>query len=312
MIAKDARIYVSGHTGMAGSAMMQLLRKNGYQNLVFRDSKELDLRNQSDVERFMKQEKPEYVFLFAAKVGGIKASIDNPAYFMYDNLMIGANVIHVSFKYNVKKLLYLLCSCVYPKDCPQPMKEEYLLNGKFESTNEGYALAKISGLKLCEYYNKQFGTNFISLMSSNLYGPNDNFDPNASHVIPALIKKFLDAKNNNLDYVEVWGSGKAKREFLYVGDLAQACLYFIENYNAKELPSFINVGCGEDISIAGLVEIIKEMTGYTGSVRWDLSFPSGVPQKLLDNCFCRKLGWSPTTTLKDGLKKTIEWYKRGR
>ncbi len=308
MIDKNAKIYISGHKGMVGTAMVGLLKEKGYRNLILRSSKELDLRDQGRVEGFMEQEKPEYIFLFAARVGGIKANINYSADFLYDNIMIEANVIHASLKYNVKKLLYLGSSCIYPRDCLQPMKEEYLLSGKLEPTNEGYALAKIIGLKSCEYYNKQFGSNFISLMAPNLYGPNDNFDPDTAHVIPALIRKFLAAKSNNSDQVEVWGTGKERREFLYVGDLVQACLYFMENYDARELPDFINVGYSEDISIKELAGIIKEMTGYEGDLRWDPSFPDGMPQKLLDSSLSKKYGWSPRTPLKEGLKKAIEWY----
>lgn len=308
MIDKNAKIYITGHRGMVGSATVKLLREKGYKNLIFKTSKELDLRNQRETEEFIKKESPEYIFHFAARVGGIKANINYPVEFLYDNIMITTNVIHSAYKYKIKKLLYLGSSCVYPRECPQPMKEEYLLTGKLELTNEGYALAKIIGLKLCEYYNKQYQTNFISLMPPNLYGPNDNFDLKTSHVVAALIRKFLEAKINNLDYVEIWGTGKARREFLYVEDLADACLYFMENYEAKDLPAFINIGCGEDVSIKELVEIIKEEIGYDGKVYWNTSLPDGMSQKLLDSSFSRKLGWEARTPLREGLRKTIEWY----
>lgn len=309
MIDKNAKIYISGHRGMVGSAVLRLLEKKGYRNLVLRTSKELDLRRQQAVDNFIKKEKPEYIFHFAAKVGGIKANIDYPAEFLYDNVTITTNVIHTAYKYRIKKLLYLGSSCIYPRECPQPMKEEYLLSGKLEPTNEGYALAKIVGLKLCEYYNRQYQTNFISLMSPNVYGSNDNFSPDTSHVIAALIRKFLEAKMNNLEQVEVWGTGRARREFLYVEDLAEACLYFMNNYEAKNLPTFLNIGYGEDISIEELAEIIKEEVGYNGKIYWSSSYPDGMPQKLLDSTLSRKLGWKPKTPLKEGLRKTINWYQ---
>lgn len=311
MLDKKSKIYVSGHTGMVGNAVVKLLRNKGYTTLIFKTSKELDLRKQTDVEDFFKKEKPAYVFHFAAKVGGIKANISYPAEFLYDNILIETNVIHASYKNNVKKLLYLGSSCIYPRECPQPMKEEYLLTGRLEPTNEGYALAKIVGLKLCEFYNQQFHTNFISLMPPNLYGENDNFDPNNSHVIAALIKKFVDAKIKKNPHVKIWGTGNAKREFLCVEDLAQACLFFMDTYNAKDIPPFINVGYGEDVSIKEIVEIIKDETDYQGDIEWDVFMPDGMPRKFLDSSVARELGWCAKISLEEGIKKTIQWYIDG-
>lgn len=306
---KNSKIYVSGHQGMVGRAMLRFLSREGYGNVVVKTSSELDLRRQKEVEDFIKRESPEHIFHFAAKVGGIKANVENPAGFLYDNIMIEVNVINAAHKCKVKKLLYLGSSCVYPRNCPQPMKEDYLLSGKLEPTNEGYALAKIMGLKLCEYYNKQFGTNFISLMPPNLYGPNDNFDFENSHVVAALIRKFIEAKKNNKDSVEVWGTGKARREFLYVDDVAKACFYFMNNCEAKDLGSFVNIGCGRDVSIRELVEIISSSVGYVGNINWDSSLPDGMPQKLLNIALAKKLGFESYVSLEVGIKKTIEWYR---
>ncbi|MDD2653830.1 MAG: GDP-L-fucose synthase [Candidatus Omnitrophica bacterium] len=306
---KKARIYVSGHTGMVGTCVVNLLREKGYNNLILKTIEEFDLHNQKLVDEFMAKERPEYVFHFAARVGGIKANIENPAEFLYDNLMIEANVINASYKHGVKKLLYLGSSCIYPRQCRQPMKEEYLLSGKLEPTNEGYAIAKIAGLKLCSYYNKQYNTNFISLVPPNLYGPNDNFDPKASHVISSLIRKFVEAKNSNSKYIELWGTGKARREFLFVEDLADACVYFMEKYDAKDLPEFLNIGSGSDVSIKQLAEIVKEKTGFGGKITWNSSFPDGMPRKLMDSSLSKKLGWKAKTNLQEGIAKTIEWYK---
>ena len=241
MISKESKIYIAGHDGMVGSSMTRLLKEKGYNNLIYRTIDELDLKDQKAVEDYLTKEKPEYIFLFAARVGGIKANIDHPAEFLYDNLLIESNVIHNAYKISVKKLLFLGSSCIYPRESPQPMKEEYLLTGKLEPTNEGYALAKIAGLKLCEYYNKQYGTNFISLMSSNIYGPGDHFGLSSSHVMPALIYKFHDAKINNRKKIIIWGTGRAKREFLYVDDVAEAGFYFINKYNLRKLSPFINI-----------------------------------------------------------------------
>ncbi|MDD5476680.1 MAG: GDP-L-fucose synthase [Candidatus Omnitrophica bacterium] len=306
---KKSRIFVSGHTGMVGMAVVSLLRKEGYRNLILRSSQELDLRNQAKVSSFMHKEKPEYVFLFAARVGGIQANISHPAEFLYDNIMIEANIIESSYRLGIKKLLYLGSSCAYPRECPQPMKEEYLLTGKPEPTNEGYALAKIIGLKMCEYYNQQYGTNFICLVPPNLYGPGDNFDLANSHVIPALIRKFVEAKRYNLPHVEVWGTGLARREFLYTEDVALACLYFIKRYDAKNFPCFVNIGYGKDLSIKELAGIISDKVGYKGKILWDKVIPEGMPRKLLNNSKARKLLWKPKTTLDDGIVKTVLWYK---
>lgn len=312
MINKNAKIYISGHTGMVGRAVSGLFQKQGYNNLIFRTSQELDLRNQEKVERFMKEESPEYVFLFAAKVGGIKANSDFPAQFIYVNLMIEANVIHAAYKYKVKKLLFLASSCAYPRECPQPMKEEYLLTGKLEPTNEGYAIAKIAGIKLCECYNKEFSTNFIVLIPPNLYGPNDNFDLNTSHAIPALVRKFVDAKAKGLAEVEVWGTGRVRREFLYAGDAAEASLYFMSNYDAKDLPPFVNIGCERDITIKELVEMIKKETHFKGKVTWNTSMQDGMPRKLLDPTIAKKYGWTPKISLEEGIRKTIQWYRENQ
>ena len=305
---KKAKIFVSGHTGMVGTAMVRLLRKKGYRNLILRRSRELDLCNQIKVSRFMRKEKPEYVFLFAARVGGIQANISHPAEFLYDNLMIESNIIESSRQVKIKKLLYLGSSCAYPRECSQPMKEEYLLAGKPEPTNEGYALAKIIGLKMCEYYNQQYGTNFICLVPPNLYGPGDNFDPAVSHVIPSLIRKFIEAKKSNLSYVKVWGTGLSRREFLYNEDVAQACLYFMNVYDAKDLPRFVNIGYGKDLRIKELAEIIRKKTGYKGKILWDKETPAGMARKLLDSSKARKLLWKPKVSLEEGLSKTILWY----
>lgn len=308
MIEKTSKIYIAGHQGMVGSAMRCLLERKEYSNVIYQSSKELDLTKQDDVDKFIEQERPDYIFLFAAKVGGIKANIEHPAEFLYDNLLIETNVINTSYKYKIKKLLFLGSSCVYPRECPQPMKEKYLLSGKLEPTNEGYALSKIAGLKLCEYYNKQFKTNFICLMPPNLYGLNDNFDINSSHVIAGLIRKFVEAKVHNLSFVEVWGRGEARREFLYAEDLADACFYFMDNYDAKDLPPFINIGYGEDISVKELVYLIKDKVGYKGEIKWKIDMPEGMPQKLLDITLAKKYGWKARVSLEDGVEKAIKWY----
>lgn len=305
---KNEKIYISGHSGMVGSSLASLLERQGYNKLIFKTHQELDLRNQKKVEKFIKDSSPDYVFLFAAKVGGIKANISYPGDFLYDNLMIESNLIHACLKFKVKKLLYLGSSCIYPRECPQPMKEEYLLTGKLEPTNEGYALAKIAGLKLCEYFNKQFKTNFISLMPPNLYGENDNFNPDTSHVVAALIKKFVDAKNKNLPIVEIWGTGNARREFMYVDDLADACVFFMNNYEAKDLPLCLNIGCGRDVTIKELVELIKGGVGFKGAIVWNTDMPDGMPRKFLDTGLLNKFGWKPKTSLNEGVVKAINWY----
>jgi len=307
MISREARIYVAGHRGLVGSAIVRRLEGAGFRNLILRTSQELDLRDQARVKEFFEREKPEYVFLAAARVGGILANMTYPAHFIYDNLMIQSNVIHQAFKTEVKKLLFLGSSCIYPKFAPQPMKEEYLLTGPLEPTNEPYAVAKIAGIKMCQAYNRQYGTNFICAMPTNLYGPNDNFDLETSHVIPALIRKFHEAKINGAKSVVVWGTGTPRREFLYVDDLADACLFLMENCDAQHA-EIINVGTGEDITIKELAEMIKSIVGFNGEIVFDPSKPDGTPRKLLDIGRIKKLGWSPKTTLEEGLRATYSFF----
>lgn len=296
---KDSRIYVAGHNGMVGSAIVRLLKKEGYTNLLLANSKELDLRNQQAVNSFFEKQKPEFVFLAAAKVGGIMANNVYRADFLYDNLMIASNIIHASYINKVTKLLFLGSSCIYPKLAPQPLKEEYLLSGELEPTNEPYAIAKIAGIKLCEAYRDQYDCNFISAMPTNLYGPNDNYDLQNSHVLPALIKKFYLAKKNNLPHVEIWGTGEALREFLYVDDLAEACLHLMLNYNEK---LFINVGSGKDISIKELALTVKKVVGFEGELKFDTSKPNGTPRKLMDVSRLAQAGWTFTTELEQGIQ----------
>jgi len=303
---KGAKIYVAGHRGLVGSAIIRKLKKEGYNSLVYRTSSELDLRRQEKVEEFFKTEKPEYVILAAAKVGGIQANDKYSAEFLYDNLMIETNVIDAAYQNDVQKLLFLGSSCIYPKFADQPMKEDYLLSGKLESTNEGYAVAKITGIKLCEHYNKQYNTNFISAMPTNLYGPNDNFDLETSHVLPALIRKFHEAKINNKDEVVIWGTGKPKREFLHVDDLADSLLFLMNNYSGDQ---FVNVGVGKDISILELAELIKDIVGFEGEIVNDLSKPDGTPRKLLDVTRLNNLGWAAQISLEEGIKDTYQWFK---
>src|SRR3989344_8994433 len=279
---KNSKILITGSGGMVGSALIRRLKKGGYKNLLIPNSKELDLRKQMHVENYFKKNKPEYVFHIAAKVGGIKANINYPAEFLYDNLLMQNNAIESARKFGVKKLLFLGSSCIYPREASQPMKEELLLSGKLESTNEGYAIAKIAGLKLCEYYNKQYNTNFISLMPCNLYGINDHFELENSHVISALILKFHNAKKKNLTFVDIWGSGNARREFLFVDDAADAILYFMLNYDAKDLMPFVNIGYGKDVSIKHLAFMIKDIIGFKGEIKFDASKPEGMLRKLLD------------------------------
>jgi GDP-L-fucose synthase len=305
-VEKDAKIYVAGHRGLVGSAIMKKLKKDGYNNLVYRTSSELDLRRQEKVEEFFEEEKPEYVILAAAKVGGIQANDTYSAEFLYDNLMIETNVINAAYQNDVKKLLFLGSSCIYPKFADQPMKEDYLLSGKLESTNEGYAVAKITGIKLCEHYNKQYDTNFISAMPTNLYGPNDNFDLETSHVLPALIRKFHEAKVNDKDEVVIWGTGKPRREFLHVDDLADSLLFLMNNYSGDQ---FVNVGVGKDISILELAELIKDIVGFEGEIVNDLSKPDGTPRKLLDVTRLNDLGWVAQISLEEGIKDTYQWFK---
>ncbi|CEG22111.1 GDP-L-fucose synthase [Planococcus massiliensis] len=301
----SSKIYVAGHRGLVGSAIVRDLKKNGYHNLVFRNHCELDLTDRSQVDAFFNLEKPEYVFLAAAKVGGIVANNDYPADFIRDNLMIQTNVIDASHKNGVKKLLFLGSTCIYPKYTPQPMREDSLLTGELEPTNEPYAIAKIAGIKMCEYYNKQYGTEFISIMPTNLFGPNDNFDLNSSHVLPALIRKFHEAKVNSSPTVEVWGTGTPRREFLYSDDLANAAVYLMNTYSKSEL---VNIGVGKDISIKELAEKIKNITGYEGEIRFNTSKPDGTPRKLVDVSKLHNLGWKAQTSLDDGLKLAYEWF----
>lgn len=305
MINKNSKIYVAGHRGMVGSAVVRELSKNGYKNIITRNSKELDLRKQNEVELFFKQENPECVILAAAKVGGIGANIKYPSEFITDNLLIQTNVISSSFNNNVNKLIFLGSSCIYPKEAPQPLKEEYLLSGKLESTNEGYAIAKIAGLKMCEYYNKQYGVDFISLMPCNLYGENDNFNLEDSHVIASLIRRFHEAKVNKLPYVEVWGSGTQFREFLYVDDFANALVYVMENYKDYK---FLNVGTGEDITIKELSELIKQIVGYRGNIKFNTSKPDGMYRKVMDVTMIKNIGWNAKIDIGEGINKTYKWY----
>jgi GDP-L-fucose synthase len=346
---KKDKIYVAGHTGLVGSAILRKLKEEGYEHIVVRTIEELDLRRQVDVEEFFKNERPDYVFLAAAKVGGILANNTYKAEFIYDNMAIALNVIHASYKYGVKKLLNLGSSCIYPKNCPQPMKEEYLLTGPLEPTNEPYAIAKISAIKLCRYYNEQYGTNFISVMPTNLYGPNDNFNLETAHVLPALIRKFLLAKllaegdfemikENFLRYpigfgldrpdnewdreamlevlhrlgiltenskviLNLWGTGSPYREFMHVDDLAEACLFLMERYDFKDIGEFINIGTGEDIKIKDLANMIKDIIGFGGGIKWDASKPDGTPRKLLDVSRIKALGWKPKVELEEGVKE---------
>jgi len=297
---KSDKIYVAGHNGMVGSAIVRQLQKNGFTTLLTRSSKELDLTNQAAVNQFFETEKPAYVFLAAAKVGGIQANNTYRADFLYQNLMIEANIIHASYTNKVTKLLFLGSSCIYPKMAPQPLKEAYLLSGLLEETNEPYAIAKIAGIKLCESYRRQYGCNFISAMPTNLYGPNDNYDLNNSHVLPALIRKFHTAKKENLPQVEVWGTGTPLREFLHVDDLAEACLFLMENYNKEQ---FVNVGAGVDISIKELAMLIKNIVGYEGELTFNPSKPDGTPRKLMDVSKIHSLGWKHKIELQEGIKK---------
>ena len=303
---KDAKIYLAGHTGLVGSALLRLLEKEGFSNIIVRPSSELDLRQQKAVEEFFQSENPEYVFLAAAKVGGILANNTYRAEFIYDNLMISANVINSAFKSGVKKLLNLGSSCIYPRECPQPMKEDYLLTGKLEPTNEPYAIAKIAAMKMCQAYNQQYKTNFISAMPTNLYGPGDNFDLENSHVLAALIRRFHEAKEKGAQQVKVWGTGKPRREFMYVDDLAKALLFLMDNYNLSE---FINIGLGQDLSISELAQLIKDIVGFEGEIVYDITKPDGTPQKLLDVSKLNNLGYKAQVSLKEGIKKTYQWYK---
>lgn len=347
MIRKDAKIYIAGHRGMVGSAIARRLAAEGYSHLVLRSHAELDLTRQQDVETFFERERPEYVFLCAAKVGGILANSTYKAQFIYENMMIATNVIHASYRYGVKKLLNLGSSCIYPREGQQPLKEEYLLTGRLEATNEPYAIAKIAAIKMCRYYNEQYGTNFISVMPTNLYGPNDNFDLENSHALPALIRKLHLAKLlSQKDYRAIvrdlerfgrglpaesydapdfliahlagfgiypdravlWGTGQPKREFLHVDDLSNAAIFLIERYDANDIGEFINIGTGKDISIGELAAKIAEIAGYGGTIEWDATKPDGTPQKLLDVSRIQEKGWRANISLGDGIEKTYRWY----
>jgi GDP-L-fucose synthase len=308
-MGKNSKIFVAGHRGLVGSAIVRKLQSEGYSNLLLKTHTELDLLDQSAVAEFFAREKPEYVFLAAAKVGGIMANKTYPAEFIYQNLVIETNIIESSFKNNVTKLLFLGSSCIYPKMAPQPIKEEYLLTSELEPTNRAYAIAKIAGITLCQSYNEQHGTNYISLMPTNLYGPNDNFDLESSHVLPALIRKFHEAKVNGAPSVPLWGTGSPKREFLHVDDLADASLFLMNNYDESEI---VNVGTGEDVSIKELAEIIRTVIGFEGELEWDTSKPDGTPRKLLDVSRLHDLGWRHTIDLKDGVRSTYDWYLKNK
>ena len=302
---KDSKIFVAGHRGLVGSAIVRKLLADGYTNVITRTRDELNLLDQKSVMDFFEKEKPEYVFLAAAKVGGILANNTYPADFIYQNLLIETNIVHSAYKNNVTKLLFLGSSCIYPKLAPQPIKEEYLLTGPLEPTNEAYAVAKIAGITMCQSYNKQYGTNYISAMPTNLYGVGDNFDLETSHVLPAMIRKFNDAKVSNNPSMTLWGTGVAKREFLYVDDLARACVFLMESYNDS---SIVNIGTGEDVSIKELAELVKEVVGYTGEIIWDSTKPDGTPRKLLDVSKINNLGWKHSVSLKDGVINTYKWF----
>lgn len=314
MMEKDAKIYIAGHRGMAGSAIVRELTAQGYTNLVFRTSAELDLTNQAATAAFFEEEKPEYVFLAAARVGGILANNTYPADFLYQNLLIESNIIHQSYVHGVKKLLFLGSSCIYPRNCPQPMKEEYLLTGELEKTNEPYAIAKIAGIKLCQSYNRQFGTNFIAVMPTNLYGPNDNYHKEDSHLFAAFVRKFSEAVQNGRSTVEAWGTGTPRREFLHVEDMARASVFLMNTFNPSKEDNeagniFVNVGMGEDISVSELAQLFTELSGFKGEVVWDTNRPDGTPQKLLDVSKIHALGWKHTIGLKEGIERALSEYK---
>lgn len=300
---KSDKIYIAGHSGMVGSAISRKLKEEGFENIITRSSKELDLRNQQAVNNFFRKEKPDYVFLAAAKVGGIIANNTYRAEFIYDNLMIETNIIHSAWEQHTKKLMFLGSSCIYPKLAPQPLKEDYLLSGYLEETNRPYAIAKITGIELCDAYRAQYGCNFISAMPTNLYGPNDNYHPQNSHVLPALLRKFITAKVEEKPYVEIWGSGTPKREFLHVDDLADACYFLMQHYNE---PGLINVGVGNDISIKDLAVLVKEIVGYTGEIKMDTSKPDGTPRKLMDVSKLNNFGWRAKINLEQGIKMVYE------
>ena len=303
----NSKIYIAGHRGMVGSAIMRNLQKKGYTNIITKTSVELDLKDSHNVSAFFSNQKPEYVFLAAAKVGGIQANNVYRADFIYENLMIQNNVIHNSYLSGVKKLMFLGSSCIYPKLAPQPLKEESLLTGLLEETNEPYAIAKIAGIKMCESYKKQYGCNFISVMPTNMYGPNDNYNLNNSHVLPALIRKFHDAKENNLPFVEMWGTGKPIREFLHADDLGDACVYLMNTYDGEK---FVNIGSGTDLTIKDLALLVKKIVGYTGELKHDLSKPDGTPRKLMDVSFLHSLGWKHKIELEEGITMVYQDFKK--
>lgn len=300
---KDGKIYIAGHRGMVGSALLRKLKKEGFQNFILADSTELDLRNQSEVLEYFRKEKPDYVFLAAAKVGGIVANNTYRAEFIYDNLMIEANIIHASYLNDIQKLMFLGSSCIYPKMAPQPLHEDALLTGPLEPTNEPYAIAKIAGIKLCDAYRDQYGCNFISVMPTNLYGPNDNYHPQNSHVLPAMLRRFHEARNNGVQTVTIWGSGTPRREFLHVDDLADACYFLMETYNE---PGLVNVGVGEDLSIMELAQLVARIVGYTGQILSDPSKPDGTPRKLMDVSKLHALGWKAAIDLEAGIKSVYD------
>ncbi len=302
---KEDKIYIAGHRGMVGSAIKSKLEKEGYRNLLYRTSSELDLRNQHAVHVFFEKEKPDYVFLAAAKVGGIMANDTYRADFIYENLIIESNIIHASWKSEVKKLMFLGSSCIYPKMAPQPLREEYLLTGLLEETNEPYAIAKIAGIKLCDAFRAQYGCNYISVMPTNLYGPNDHYDLKNSHVLPALIRKFHDAKMNNETFVTIWGTGEPKREFLHVNDLAEACVFLMKNYNEQGL---VNVGTGTDVSILELAKLIAQIAGFKGEIKKDISKPDGTPRKLMDVSKLKSMGWEAKIHLEEGIRSVYAEY----
>ena len=309
---RNKKVYLAGHTGMVGSAILRELESRGYKNIIYKDFSELDLRNQSEVQKFFDETKPEIVIIAAAKVGGILANNTYRAEFLYDNLMIEANLIHSSYLSKVEKVVFLGSSCIYPKLAPQPLKEEYLLTDTLEFTNEPYAIAKIAGIKLCENYYRQYGCNYISAMPTNLYGPNDNFNLETSHVLPALMRKFHEAKVQNNNSVTIWGTGKPLREFMYVEDLANAIVFMMENIEAKDLYevgiTHLNVGSGKDITIADLAKLISEIVGFNGKIEYDSTKPDGTPRKLMDVTRINSLGWKYKTELSDGVKKTYNWF----
>jgi GDP-L-fucose synthase len=315
---RNAKIYIAGHTGLVGSALVRALKNSGHTNLIYKTAKELDLTRQAEVEKFFAEEKPEYVFLAAAKVGGILANNTYPADFIHINLAIQTNVIHSAYLHGVKRLLFLGSSCIYPKNCPQPMHEKHLLSGYLEPTNEPYALAKIAGLKMCESYNRQYDTQFIAVMPTNLYGPGDNFDLQTSHVLPALIRKFHEAKMAEANEVVVWGTGNPRREFLYVDDMAAGCLFVMNlpeekiqnHFLAYPDPCFVNLGTGEDLTIFDLAELVAEVVGFKGKIVFDSSKPDGTMQKLLEVSRLKTLGWRPQTNLKEGITQAYNWYRQ--